>query len=246
MKDRMIAVVGMMALTLAAGACSRDATVEQRDPAAARDVDRAAQLQKQRDEELSKIDERVAKLERDYDAQRGTRPSGTSGTTVVRDEVKSDVPDVKKAVANLRTTTAENWWERHEAALKTAFGDVEADVRRFAGARTLPAPTKASRVTDASGEPVSTAPFTSSRDKFVADMRGRVEAMKKALDGVKASGARKTALADMHARVDKLGEDIDRLASASAEDWWDLSKARVNDYIDRVEKSIARVDDNKR
>ena len=244
MKERMIAAVGMMALTLAAGACNREATVEQREPAA-QEVDRAAQLQKQRDEELSKIDERVAKLERDYDEYRASRPSGTSGTTVVRDEVKSDVPDVKKAVANLRTTTAENWWERHEAALKMAFDDVEADVRRFAGARTLPMPPKAPRVTDAAGEPVSTAPFTSSRDKFVADMRARVEAMGKALDGVKVSGPRKTSLDDMNARVDKLGEDLDRLASASAEDWWDLSKARVNDYIDRVEKSIARVDANK-
>jgi hypothetical protein len=244
MNYRMSAAVGMMTLTLAAGACSREATVEHRD--ATRDVDRAAQLQKQRDEELSKIDDRVAKLERDADEQRATRPSGTSGTTVVRDEVKTDLADVKKAAANLRTTTAENWWERHESALEMAFGDVEADVRRFAGTRMLPTPPKAPRATDASGEPVSTAPFTSSRDKFVADMRARLKAMNMALDGVKASGARKTSLDDMHARVDKLGEDIDRLASASAEDWWDLSKARVNDYIDRVEKSVARLDDNKR
>ena len=245
MNHKMSAAVGMMALTLAAGACSREATVEQRAPAATRDADRAAQLQKQRDEELSKIDERVAKLERDSDEQHATRPSGTSGTTVVRDEVKSDLTDVKQAVANLRTTTPENWWERHEAALKMAFGDVEADVRRFAGTRMPPAP-KAARTTDASGEPVSTAPFTSSRDKFVADMRVRIKAMNDALDGVKASGPRKTSLDDLHARVDKLGADIDRLASASAEDWWDLSKARVNDYIDRVEKSVARLDDNKR
>jgi hypothetical protein len=241
----MSVAVGLMAAALAAGACSREGRVEQRDSAVARDADRAAQLQKQRDEELSKIDERVAKLERDYDERRAIRPSGTSGTTVVRDEVKSDVADVKKAVANLRTTTPENWWERHESALRKAFGDVEADVKRVAGTR-MPSPTKDARVTDASGEPVSTAPFTSSRDKFVADMRARVKAMNAALDGVKARGPRKTALDDLHARVDKLGEDIDRLASASAEDWWDLSKARVNDYIDRVEKSFARLDDAKR
>ena len=70
--------------------------------------------------------------------------------------------------------------------------------------------------------------------------------MNKALDNVKATGARKTELDDLHARVNKLGDDIDRLKSASAEDWWDLSKARVDDYIDRVEKSLARLDDNKR
>ena len=56
MNYKMSAAVGMMALTLTAGARSGEATVEQRDPAATRDVDRAAQLQKQRDEELSRIE----------------------------------------------------------------------------------------------------------------------------------------------------------------------------------------------
>jgi len=37
---------------------------------------------------------------------------------------------------------------------------------------------------------------------------------------------------DLHARVEKLAGDIKRLESASAEEWWDLSKARVDDYID--------------
>ena len=77
-------------------------------------------------------------------------------------------------------------------------------------------------------------------------MRIRVDAMNKALDDVKASGARKTELNDLHARVNKLGDDIDRLKSASAEDWWDISKTRVSEYIDRMEKSVARLDDNKR
>ena len=69
--------------------------------------------------------------------------------------------------------------------------------------------------------------------------------MTKALDDVKASGARKTELNDLHARVNKLGDDIDRLKSASAEDWWDISKTRVSEYIDRMEKSVGRLDDNK-
>ena len=36
----------------------------------------------------------------------------------------------------------------------------------------------------------------------------------------------------------------DRLDKASADDWWDVTRARVADYIDRVEKSVARLDDN--
>ena len=79
----------------------------------------------------------------------------------------------------------------------------------------------------------------------MADLRARVEAFDAALDKVKASGPRETELDDTRARVKKLGEDLDRLASASADDWWNVTRARVTDYVDRVEASIKRLDDNK-
>jgi hypothetical protein len=246
----MIAAMGVMALALTVGGCSREPSQTQRDGAATTgDVDRSAQLQQQRDRELSKMDDRVAALERDYQEKRARTPSGTSGkngASTLRDELKSDMDDVKEAVSRLRTTTAENWWERHESALKTAIDDVDKDVKRFTGKPAAPAPPKELRTTDTSGQPVSTAPFTSRRDKFVADMTARLDAMGKSLDATKATGPRKTERDDLHARVEKIAGDIKRLGSASAEDWWDLSKARVDDYIDRVERSVARLDDNKR
>ena len=79
----------------------------------------------------------------------------------------------------------------------------------------------------------------------MADLRARVDGFEKALDDVKASGPRETELDDTRARVNKLREDVDRLASASADDWWDVTRARVTDYVDRVEASIKRLDDNK-
>jgi cytochrome c556 len=246
MHKRTTIALGLLTLALGAGSCGRDATVEQRDRAATPKIDRAAEAQRQREQDLTKLDERVASLERDYQEKRAGSPHGTSGATAgLRKEVKSDMDDVKKAVANLRTTTPENWWERHEAVLKRAYDEIESDVKRFAGVRALPVSPKNPNVTDASGEAISTAPFTSRRDKFVADMRIRVDAMTKTLDGVKASGARKTESNDLRARVNKLGDDIDRLKSASAEDWWDISKTRVSEYIDRMEKSVGRLDDNK-
>jgi hypothetical protein len=239
--------VGVLTLALGASSCGRDTSVEQRaaTPAATPTVDRAAEVQRQRDQDLAKLDERLASLERDYD-ERTSRRGGTSGATArLQRQVKSDMDDVKKAVGNLRTTTPENWWDRHEAALEMAFNDIESDIRRFAGTRALPASPRNPNVTDASGEPVSTAPFTSRRDKFVTDMHSRIDAMNKALDGVKATGARKTELNDLHARVDKLGDDLDRLKSASAEDWWKISETRVSEYLDRMEKSVDRLDDKK-
>ena len=252
MHSRMITAVGALALTFAASACNREATVvEQRElpvTDAPRTVDRATELQQQRLQDLSKMDDRVASIERNYQEMRKAEPRGTAGATAtdgLRADVKSDMSDLKKAVDNLRTTTPENWWDRHQAALKTAVDEVERDVERFSGIRARHVPPKNARVADEGGQPVSTAPFTSTRDKFVDDMDMRVDAMDKVLDNVKATGRRQTELNDLHARVDKLGEDVDRLKSASAEDWWDLSKARVNDYVERFEKSVARLDDNK-
>ena len=249
MHHRMMTAMGVIALTLSIGACSREPGVEQRDPAAARDVDRSAGVQEQRLRDLTAMDDRIAALERDYQEKRATTPSGTSGTktaTGVRAEVNSDMNDVKEAVSKLRTTTADNWWERHESALETAIGDVEKDVRRFTGMPASPAPPKDLRTTDEAGQPVSAAPFTSRRDKFVADMRTRLDEMGKSLDAAKATGPRETERDDLEARVEKLAGDISRLGSASPEEWWGLSKARVDDYIDRIERSVARVDDNKR
>jgi hypothetical protein len=249
MHYRMMIAVGALAFTFAASACSQEATVERRDVPgtdAAR-VDQAAELQRQRDQDLSKMDDRVAAIERSYQ-ERVSQPRGTSGgaaTAGLQADVKSDMEDLKKAVDNLRTTTPENWWDRHQSALKTAVDEVEGDVARFTKTPARHDASENTRVADASGQPVSTAPFTSTRDKFVGSIRTRLSAMDSALDNVKATGERKTALNDLHARVDKLGEDIDRLTSASAEDWWDLSKARVNDYIERFEKSVGRLDDNR-
>jgi hypothetical protein len=241
-----IATIGIVALALAAGGCNRDAgesrdttSREERPPA----VDRAAELQRDRNEEVSRLDKRVSDIERDYAQANQKVVSGDrTATAGLREELKEDVANVKTAVNDLRTTTPENWWDRHEVAMRRTAGDIEADVSRLAGKVT---PTPPQATTRTTGENVSTEPFTSRRDKFVADLRARVEAMQQALDRVKARGPQETEIEDTRARVKKLGDDVDRLRSASADDWWDVTKARVNEYVDRVEASVKRLDDNK-
>ena len=61
-------IVAALTVALASGACNRDA-VPSRDAAktqASRDVDRSAELQRQREEEISRLDKRVADVERKY------------------------------------------------------------------------------------------------------------------------------------------------------------------------------------
>jgi chromosome segregation ATPase len=233
---------GILASALLGGACNKaeepgDAAVRTDAPAA----DAAAERQQERSEEISRLETRVVEIERDYaEAKQEVVDEKKTPTAGLREELKEDVSNVKQAVNDLRTTTPENWWDRHEQAMKRTANDIEADVARLAGKVT---PARPATTTDADGEQVSTEPFTSRRDNFVASMRTRVAAMEQALDKVNASGPRKTEVEDVSARVKKLGEDADRLNSASADDWWDVTKARVTDYVDRIEGSVKRLDD---
>jgi chromosome segregation ATPase len=236
-------IVGIVAPALVAGACnrrgeSRDSVVDDR---AASTADAATKAQQQRDEDISRLDKRVAEIEREYtDANQKVAEDRKTPTPGLKEEVKEDVNNVKQAVDDLRSTTPDNWWARHEAALKRTADDIDADVSRLAG---NVKETPAAHTKTADGEQVSTGPFESARDTFVTDMRTRVDAMKRALDNVKADGPKKTEVEDVRARVNKLSDDLDRLKSAKADDWWDVTRTRVAEYVDRVEGSVKRLDD---
>lgn len=243
MRYSKLMIVGIVVPALLVGACNRRG--ESQEPAvrdeAANTADQAANNQQQRAEDISRLDKRVAEIEREYsEANEKVAADNKTPTAGLREELKEDVNNVKQAVSELRTTTPENWWSRHEQAIRRTADDIEADVARLAGQVKPVAPP---RTEDANGERVSTAPFTSQRDEFVAAMRSRVDAMKQALDKVKADGPKETEVEDVRARINKLGEDVDRLKSASPDDWWDVTKARVTEYVDRIDRSVNRLDD---
>jgi len=232
---------GVLALALAAGACNRDAKETRKDTIKedTKVADKAAAVEKERNDEIARLNDRVAQLEHDYSNKSAVLASGKrTATSSLREEVQEDVNNVKQAIANLSTTTADNWWQREEDAMRATIDDVSADVKHFGGRIAEPAPA-------APGETLATAPFTSRRDAFVAAMKGRVDALGRALDKVNAKGSRKTELNDTRDRVKKIASDLDALARASADDWWSVSRDRVRDYIDRVEASVKRLDDNK-
>jgi DNA repair exonuclease SbcCD ATPase subunit len=68
--------------------------------------------------------------------------------------------------------------------------------------------------------------------------------MEEQLERTKAKGALETELEDTKARIDKLQEDLDELRNVSPDAWWDVSSERVGQYIERVDESIKRLDDN--
>lgn len=236
-------IVGIVAPVLLISACNRNP--ESQEPVvrdgAAQTADEAAKVQQERADDISRLDQRVAEIEREYtEANEKVVAEKKVPTAGLSEELKEDVTNVKQAVSDLRTTTPENWWSRHEDAMRRTADDIEADVARLAGKVKPAVPPRTENV---QGEPVSTAPFTSQRDEFVTAMRVRVDAMKQALDNVKASGPKETEVEDVRARISKLGDDVDRLKSASPDDWWDVSRSRVTEYVDRIDRSVNRLDD---
>jgi hypothetical protein len=116
--------------------------------------------------------------------------------------------------------------------------DVEQDVRRFARRWTEPK-------LEAEGTVGSADNWEVRRERFARRMEARIDAMENALKDINLRGAQETEVEDTRARLKKMREDTDRLHNATEEDWWEITKNRVNDYIERVDRSINRLDDDK-
>jgi DNA repair exonuclease SbcCD ATPase subunit len=224
---------------LFAASCSRPEPAREparSEPTAAEAA--AAEVQRKRTEQGAQIDKRLAELDQRWSEMTTTLAKNASrSTAAVRDEVAEDVKNVRQAAADLKTTTSENWWDRHVEVMERNVEDIEEHVRRFVKSPPLPKPS-------APEIPANAAPFESRRDQVAARLQARVDAMKERLAKVRARDAQKTELEDTRARLDKLEDDVERLRDASADDWWDLSAKRVNDYIERVETSMGRLNNS--
>jgi hypothetical protein len=199
----------------------------------------AAELQRKHYEEAAELEKRAADLERRWTEMAGkVKESSATPTAGMRAEVQEDIKNIRGAVADLKTTTVDNWWERHESAMERTAADIEEDVRRFAKTK-QPAAAQPETMANAG-------PFESRRDQFVNRLRARVNSMEEQLKNVRARGAMETELDDTRARVNKLKEDVGRLGRASVSNWWDISAKRVSEYIERVERSVERLDNDKK
>lgn len=234
----MLAILATAAILLSAcgGSPPPDPAAEE----AARAAKAAEEAQRRRDDDTAELTARAADVERRWKEMEGKITDRSATPSVgLRSEVKEDIDNVREAIAGLKTTSPENWWARHEEALKRTVDDIAEDVGRLVK-KPSPPPTPPE-----TAESVAGAPFQSRRDQFVERTRARVDGMEKQLDGVRARGTRETELKDTRARIDKLQDDLDTLRKAEAENWWDVSVARVREYIDRLEDSVGRLDDDK-
>src|SRR4029434_2365466 len=118
MHDGKITIVATLVLALVAAQCnrgvreSRDRTIgEER----AGSGDRVADLQRERNDEITRLSERVTEIEREYgEAKQKVESGNRTATAGLREELTEDGANIKKAVDDLRSTSPENWWDRHE------------------------------------------------------------------------------------------------------------------------------------
>jgi membrane-bound lytic murein transglycosylase len=196
--------------------------------------------QQDRDQDINRLDKRLDDLDQKWaDKEKKLIAERATATASMRANVKDDLENARKAVADLRTTTPENWWTREEAVLTRTTAELEQDVRNFTGRKS---PVGQAETTS---NPEKETAFEARRDQFIDRIQPRVTALNNQLKDLKAKGTEKTERNDTIARAQKLNDDLSELRKASPDDWWKISDKRVTDYIDRLDKSISRLDDNK-
>ena len=232
MRYAQVTTIVALAAALTASACNRTEPAE-----TARDE--AADIREKQQEEIAELEKKVAELDSKWNAKQAEMAKETNkATAALQAEVKEDLTNAREAVADLKSTTAANWWERHERTMERTANDVEQDVRRFARRWTAPE-------LEAEGTGGAADGWEVRRERLARRLGARIDAMEEALKDIDLRGAAETEVEDTRARLKKMREDADRLHNASEEDWWDITKDRVNDYIERVDRSISRLDDDK-
>ena len=220
-------LIGVAALTCAA--CSPT------DPAENSSAPAADEAQARQNETME-LENRLAALEREWqEAQTALSKQASAASAEVKARVEDDLKDAREALAELRTTTAENWWERQERQIERAAEDLEQDVRRYA--RSWKAPDS----TSPTGTAGDTSDWRVRRDQLVARMEARIEALDAALRDDSVRDADRETVEDSRMRVQQLREDTERLRDASEPEWWDVTKQRVETYIERIEAAIDRL-----
>ena len=102
-------------------------------------AEKQAPEQRERSEKAAELERRAANLESQWtEMQTKVKTRERTATAGLREEVQEDVKNARAAVADLKTTTQDNWWERHERALERAVSDFQTDVQRLTKQKTVP------------------------------------------------------------------------------------------------------------
>jgi uncharacterized protein HemX len=190
---------------------------------------------RQQQDEAARLEQRAEELERDWDAAQERLAKRTdAATTEAKAEIQEAIADVKNEVAELKTTNVENWWNRTEQDMEAMAGEVEQDVKRFARRWTPNVDKEVGTAGDADT-------WAARRDRLVSRMQARIDSMEQAIRDFDGPDADKEDVEETRARIRDMREENDRLRAADEDDWWDVTRERVNNFIDRIDARIDRL-----
>ena len=223
-------MIALVAMSVAATACNRpNQDVDDARSTAEPAADTRAQ-------DADELDRRLAELERKWeDVKTRVSNEAAAATATARARIEDDLMMAREALGELRTTTADNWLERQERQLERMAERVEQEVRTFARNWT-PSPD-----TDEVGTSGDQTDWAQRRDALVARMEQRIREMEQALADIGPGDGNEADVEDTRARVEHMKEDTERLRRASEAEWWDVTKARLSAYLDRLDAAIDRL-----
>lgn len=220
-------VLGAIVVSAMAAGCGRT------EPTAENAPREAAETGPATDQEVAEFENRLDALERDWNAaQERLGDQAASTAAAARRTIDEELRELRASIDELRTTTAQNWWDRQERQLERTAERVQQDVRRVARSWT---PAEASDEVATSGE---TSDWRARRDALVSGLERRIRDMEEALEGL---DPRDPGVEQARERVQHMKDDAERVRGASEDGWWEITKARIRVSLDRVDAAIDRL-----
>lgn len=226
---KLIIIGALVAVTSATAACNRPNEEAADARGSAPEVDT-------KDRDTAHLQRRLDDLERKWrDVTNRVSSEADAATSSARAAIEEDLKAARQAIAELRTTTVDNWWERQERQLEQAAQHVERDVRTLARNWT---PSGDGQEVGTSGDGSD---WARRRDVLVARMEKRVHEMENALANLDPRNPDGPAVDTTRERIEQMKEDTDRLRRSSEHDWWTVTKERLDAQLDRLDAAIDRL-----
>jgi DNA repair exonuclease SbcCD ATPase subunit len=208
---------------------------------------RTADVQTEQRQEIEEravhMEQRVSELERKL-SEMTAKPEEQRAVSANRvGDIREDLNELRQEIADLRTTEPQNWWDRTERSVERAWNDVQSDARgRGVTAR---APTETEGTADREATPpVAGQDLSARREQFVNRMESDIKALEQELDKLDRAGRNVANVDDVRDELKDLKEEVASLRTANENDWWDITKKRLDRTADRIERQIDKLDDD--
>jgi chromosome segregation ATPase len=223
----------LLAGIVVAAGCSRTETAT--TGSADRTAPDAAAAQRDRDEYANKLDQRISQMESRLTEMKASASQKTKDRL---EDVQQSLKELREEVAEIRRpTVGTEWWPMTERYVERDAQRVETGVRgRGAGSAARTDTTTTPSTTTEAGPDLA-----ARRDKFVQRMQAQIDQLERELNNAPPDRVRGGDIDGVRSELKDLRDEVNDLKNATAANWWDTTKARLDRTMSRIERSIENV-----